>query len=53
MSSQTAAAELPDSNKAFGRAYWMLNSIEMFERLAYFGIRAVAVSYTHLRAHET
>ena len=30
---------------AFGRAYWMLNSIEMFERLAYFGIRAVVPLY--------
>lgn len=30
---------------AFGRAYWMLNVIEMFERLAYFGIRAVVPLY--------
>lgn len=35
----------PDHKKAFGRAYWMLNSIEMFERLAYFGIRAVVPLY--------
>ncbi len=31
--------------RAFGRTYWMLNSIEMFERLAYFGIRAVVPIY--------
>ncbi len=31
--------------KAFGRTYWMLNSIEMFERLAYFGIRYVVPIY--------
>ena len=30
---------------AFGQTYWMLNSIEMFERLAYFGIRAVVPLY--------
>ena len=30
---------------AFGHTYWMLNSIEMFERLAYFGIRAVVPLY--------
>ncbi|MFH1807596.1 MAG: MFS transporter [Pseudomonadota bacterium] len=29
----------------FGRTYWMLNSIEMFERLAYFSIRAVVPLY--------
>ncbi|MGD2109588.1 MAG: MFS transporter [Phycisphaerae bacterium] len=33
------------SGKAFGHAYWMLNSIEMFERLAYFGIRSVVPIY--------
>lgn len=35
----------PDPRKAFGHTYWMLNSIEMFERLAYFGIRAVVPIY--------
>ncbi|HUU85363.1 MAG TPA: MFS transporter [Phycisphaerae bacterium] len=30
---------------AFGWTYWMLNSVEMFERLAYFGIRAVVPIY--------
>ncbi|MGD8451556.1 MAG: MFS transporter [Phycisphaerae bacterium] len=38
----TAAAH---EHRAFGRSYWMLNSIEMFERLAYFGIRAVVPLY--------
>ncbi len=47
-----AAASLPpdadhgeQSRKAFGHTFWMLNSIEMFERLAYFGIRAVVPLY--------
>lgn len=35
----------PDPSKAFGSSYWILNSIEMFERLAYFGIRAVVPLY--------
>jgi len=34
-----------DERKAFGRTFWMLNSIEAFERLAYFGIRAVVPIY--------
>ncbi len=33
------------TQRAFGHTYWMLNSIEMFERLAYFGIRAVVPIY--------
>ncbi len=33
------------ARKPFGRAFWMLNSIEMFERLAYFGIRSVVPIY--------
>jgi MFS family permease len=39
----TAPAAPPVS--AFGRTFWMLNVIEMFERLAYFGIRAVVPLY--------
>jgi len=31
--------------RVFGHTFWMLNSIEMFERLAYFGIRAVVPIY--------
>ncbi|RJP79694.1 MAG: MFS transporter [Candidatus Zixiibacteriota bacterium] len=31
--------------RVFGRTYWMLNGIEMFERLAYFGMRAVVPVY--------
>jgi MFS family permease len=34
-----------DGKKAFGRTYWMLNGIEMFERLAYFSVRAVVPVY--------
>ena len=33
------------STRAFGHTYWMLNCIEMFERLAYFGLRAVVPIY--------
>ena len=50
MSNQStpAPADTVDTEQhknAFGQAYWMLNSIEMFERLAYFGIRAVVPLY--------
>jgi MFS family permease len=38
-------AHLAHHKPAFGWGYWMLNSIEMFERLAYFGIRAVVPLY--------
>jgi POT family proton-dependent oligopeptide transporter len=31
--------------RGFTRAYWMCNTIEMFERLAYFGIRGVVPIY--------
>jgi MFS family permease len=44
-STASQAAATPDHKKAFGHAYWMLNVIEMFERLAYFGIRAVVPLY--------
>ncbi len=40
----TPADESP-KGRAFGQAYWMCNSIEMFERLAYFGIRSVVPIY--------
>lgn len=43
--SNTAATPAPEKQSAFGQAYWMLNSIEMFERLAYFGVRAVVPLY--------
>jgi len=39
------AAEVEPKGKAFGRSYWMLNCIEAFERLAYFGIRSVVPLY--------
>lgn len=40
-----AAPSEPARHSAFGRAFWMLNWIEAFERLAYFGIRAVVPIY--------
>ncbi|MCP4245988.1 MAG: peptide MFS transporter, partial [bacterium] len=39
------SADQPSPGKAFGHTYWMLNSIEAFERLAFFGIRAVVPIY--------
>ncbi len=50
MQSKPANDQAPEdqqirSKPAFGRAYWMCNSIEMFERLAYFGIRSVVPIY--------
>jgi len=46
-SSDTTPTAAPDEPKgrAFGRPFWMLNSIEAFERLAYFGIRSVVPLY--------
>ncbi len=40
-----AVSPEPARHSAFGRAFWMLNWIEAFERLAYFGIRAVVPIY--------
>ncbi|HRX85353.1 MAG TPA: MFS transporter, partial [Phycisphaerae bacterium] len=37
--------ETPHHGGAFGKTFWMLNAIEAFERLAYFGIRAVVPIY--------
>jgi len=34
-----------EKNRAFGPTYWKLNGIEMFERLAYFSVRAVVPVY--------
>jgi len=45
MSNQTKSGTDPTESTSFGRTYWMLNSIEAFERLAYFGIRAVVPLY--------
>ena len=42
--SETSAEPIP-AGKAFGRPYWMLNCIEAFERLAYFGVRSVVALY--------
>ena len=39
------AAQAPARRSAFDRTYWMLNGIEAFERMAYFGVRAVVPIY--------
>jgi proton-dependent oligopeptide transporter, POT family len=41
----TTSTDDEPTGKAFGHSFWMLNSIEAFERLAYFGIRSVVPLY--------
>ncbi len=41
----TAATAEHPHHRAFGRAYWMCNVIEMWERLAYFSVRSVVPVY--------
>lgn len=42
--SDATATETQD-HKGFGRTFWMLNIMEMWERLAYYGLRVVAPIY--------
>ena len=39
------AKKSPPPGRTFGRAFWMLNGIEMWERLAYFAVRTVVPIY--------
>jgi MFS family permease len=39
------AVAAPPAKRSFGRAFWMLNGIEMWERLAYFCVRVMAPIY--------
>jgi MFS family permease len=41
----TTSEATSKKTRTFGRTYWMLNTIEMFERLAYFSMRAVVPVY--------
>ena len=45
--SQTSAPEVspPHPKPKFGRTFWTLNSIEMFERLAFYNLRVMAPIY--------
>ena len=43
--SSAAVTEKQKEKKVFGRTYWCLNGIEMWERLAYFGMRSVVPVY--------
>ncbi len=43
--SATASTSAEAPGRGFGPAFWVLNSIEMFERLAYFGVRVVVPIY--------
>ncbi|MEP0846389.1 MAG: MFS transporter [Phycisphaerae bacterium] len=38
-------AETPHEHRAFGRAFWILNTIEMLERLAFYTLRVMAPIY--------
>lgn len=40
-----APSAAPQSPKTFGRAFWVLNSIEMWERLAFYNLRVMAPIY--------
>jgi dipeptide/tripeptide permease len=40
-----AVAPAPNSGAKFGRTFWILNSIEMWERLAYYNLRVMAPIY--------
>lgn len=44
-STASASGESAPGKPSFGPAFWVLNSIEMFERLAYFGVRVVVPIY--------
>lgn len=39
------AAPVPPAKSRFGRAFWALNAIEMWERLAFFNLRVMAPIY--------
>lgn len=41
----TAASPLAPRRAGFGRAFWILNSIEMWERLAFYNLRVMAPIY--------
>jgi len=42
---ETAPTDGFEEARGFGKTYWMLNSIEMFERLSYFCLRVMAPIY--------
>src|SRR5512147_2094534 len=39
------AAEVPAAPRRFGRTFWTLNTIEMWERLAFYNLRVMAPIY--------
>src|SRR5512137_623180 len=49
MSLMSATAEIPkpstEKKRVFGRTFWTLNTIEMWERLAYYNLRVMAPIY--------
>lgn len=45
MQTQTTSEESPRPASAFGFAFWALNTIEMFERLAFYTLRVMAPIY--------
>jgi dipeptide/tripeptide permease len=49
---QTSTASLRSQLGTFGRTFWVANTIEMFERLAYYGLRTVLPIYMVLSIEE-
>ena len=45
MSDNITAPDTGSKKRVFGRTFWLLNGIEMWERLAYFGMRSVVPVY--------
>ena len=39
------------ASKGFSRAFWVSSTVELFERMAYYAVFIVPVSYTHLCQH--
>src|SRR5437762_14382305 len=44
-SPESAQPPAPAKPRVFGRAFWILNSIEMWERLAFYNLRVMAPIY--------
>src|SRR5262245_62973218 len=42
---EPAPPSTPTKKRVFGRVFWTLNSIEMWERLAYYNLRVMAPIY--------
>ena len=50
--SRTSTASLGEQLKSFGKTFWIANTIEMLERLAYYGLRTVIPIFMVLSIEE-